>query len=64
MRDINRIPKFLNELENFWKEIPDMRFGQIIVNFLAFVSKKEEMDIFFIEDDRMLELLKEYKKIL
>ena len=64
MRDINRIPKFLNELENFWKEIPDMRFGQIIVNFLAIVSEKEEMDIFFIEDDRMLELLKEYKKIL
>lgn len=64
MREINRIPNFLKELENFWKEVPDMRFGQFIDNFFTFVLEKEKIDIFFIEDDRMLELLKEYKKIL
>lgn len=62
MREINRIPNFLKELENLWKEVPDMRFGQFIDNFFTFVLEKEKIDIFFIEDDRMLELLKEYKK--
>ena len=32
MRDLNRIPETLKELEILWKRSPDWRLGQLIVN--------------------------------
>lgn len=31
MRDKNRIPKILNELERIWKANPDFRLGELMV---------------------------------
>ena len=55
MRNKNRIPKFLKELELYWQKVPDWRFGQFIVNVLGTCKK----DPFFYEEDEMLELIEE-----
>jgi hypothetical protein len=33
MRDKNRIKRILNLIEEIWKENPDQRFGQLLINF-------------------------------
>ena len=48
MRDPNRIDKFLNELGERWKKVPDWRFGQLICN-IPF-----DKDPFFMEEDEFL----------
>ena len=61
MRDINRIEPFMNELTEIWYTIPDWRFRQLIENFKKFA---EVEDLFYIEDDKMLEVLKKFKEEL
>ena len=61
MRDINRIEPFMNELTEIWYTVPDWRFGQLIENFKKFT---EVEDLFYIEDDKMLEVLKKFKEEL
>lgn len=60
MRDPNRIDEFCEALRQKWHELPDWRFGQLMSNFLGEVQYQQHCDIFFIEDDEMLELLKKY----
>ena len=59
MRDINRIKPFMNELTEIWKEVPDWRFGQLIENLKRYMNVK---DLFYIEDDKMLEILKNLRR--
>lgn len=59
MRDPKRIDEFCEELKKMWQQVPDWRFGQLIVNALGEIQAKEKRDVFFIEDDKMLEELKE-----
>ena len=61
MRDINRIEPFMNELTEIWSTVPDWRFGQLIENLKKFA---EVEDLFYIEDDKMLEVLKKFKEEL
>lgn len=51
MRDPNRIPEFMDELERVWSQVPDWRFGQLVVNVLG-------IDPFYIEDDKALDAFK------
>lgn len=53
MRDIKRIPYVMNTVEQCWKEVPDWRLGQFIENFKKYVG----VDLFYIEDSKMVELL-------
>ena len=57
MRDPKRIPEILKELEEFWKQVPDWRLGQIISNFSYEITGNN--DPFYIEDKDLLELLKQ-----
>lgn len=52
MRDINRIPKIIKELERVWKENPDYRLGQLIV--VATKPTTPTPSIFYIEDEELL----------
>lgn len=54
MRDAKRIPETLEELEKVWESNPDLRLGQIF-NIL---QTKANNDLFYIEDDKLIELLK------
>ena len=53
MRDPARIKPFLNKLEKYWLEHPDLRLGQVISNTKFFCKTKTEL--FYVEDDLLEE---------
>lgn len=61
MRDPDRIPVILKEIEKVWKRNPDLRLGQLIVD-----AADTEDNVFYIEDENLLagleELYKEYEE--
>lgn len=63
MRDINRIDSFCKELATMWKRVPDWRFGQLMSNFLGDVYCMTNKDVFYIEDDELLEYVEEFYKL-
>lgn len=60
MRNPERIPKIIKELEEFWKQNPDWRLGQVISNLSYELIANN--DPFYMEDSNLLELLKTYNK--
>jgi len=58
MRDVERIDNFCNKLKEYWKEVPDWRFGQLIINVLGTCQR----DPFFYEEDEMLKIFENYFK--
>lgn len=61
MRDVNRLDKFYNELCEIHKNhFPMWRFGQFIVNVLADWQAKTKRDIFFPEEDEMIQIFRDY----
>ena len=63
MRDKNRIPVFTKALGRVWMQCyPDLRFGQLMMNFLNYVTLEHKRDPFFPEESEMLKYLKEYAK--
>lgn len=58
MRDPNRIDDFLKRLGDCWRQVPDWRFGQLISNVLSTYNG----DIFFPEDDKMIEFFENFFK--
>ncbi|MFC0903717.1 hypothetical protein ACFHWD_03310 [Clostridium sp. MT-14] len=62
MRDSKRIKPFLQELEKYWMKYPDLRFGQMIINFSKEICKDEvyrDSDVFNIEDNDYLMYIKD-----
>ena len=57
MRDISRIPRFIELLEYYWLKVPDWRFGQLIENVKIFSGVE---DLFFVEDDDLEEFFAEF----
>jgi hypothetical protein len=61
MRDANRLDDFYNELKKIHKEkFPDWRFGQFCSNFFGWLMSEKKIDLFFPEEDEMIEYIKEY----
>jgi hypothetical protein len=61
IRDPNRLDKFYEDFKNVHKEkFPDLRFGQFVVNFNHWLTYEKEIDIFYVEDDEMEKLIKEF----
>ena len=56
MRAPKRINKFLEEVGEVWKKVPDWRFGQLMSNFFRWYNR----DPFFLEEDKFIELLRQY----
>lgn len=64
MRDPDRLDTFYAELCKVHKEhFPDWRFGQLCSNFFGWLAYKEERDIFFVEEEHMIEYLKTYGRL-
>lgn len=57
MRDPNRIDKFCDKLKEIWKTVPDWRFGQLMCNAIREVTTKTGRDVFFVEDEDMIDAL-------
>ena len=61
MRDPNRLDNFYEEICKLHKEkVPDWRFGQLCSNFFGWLMSEKGMDLFFPEEDKMLEYFREY----
>lgn len=60
MRDPKHIKEFCNQLALIWEKVPDWRFGQLISNVFGQISEEKQRDVFFIEDDEMIELIKKF----
>ena len=56
MRDPNRIDIILTQLGELWKQLPDWRLMQLIVNLQYWVGS----DMFYHEDERFIEELKHF----
>lgn len=63
MRNPERIKPFMQKFAHMWlQHVPDWRFGQLMSNFLGYVVSETRQDIFFIEDDKMEELMLKFFK--
>ena len=56
MRDINGIEPFCTDLAKVWKDNPDMRFSQLIVNLMGSYGS----DMYYVEDEDFMNILKEF----
>ena len=62
-RQADRLDRFYDELKAIHKEhFYDWRFGQLVTNFLCWLMNDKGMDIFFPEEEKMLEYIKEYSE--
>ena len=59
MRNPERIDVFLKRLGECWKQVPDWRFGQLMMNVLGEMSAGGR-DPFFPEDDEMIKFIESY----
>jgi len=57
MRDPARIDRILKLVEKLWRDSPDLRLTQLIMNVLHMNS-----DPYYVEDDRIEEALKSFCK--
>lgn len=61
MRDPKRLDKFYDELKELHKsKVPDWRVGQLFCNLYDWLVSEKKMDMFFPEEDRLIEYFKEY----
>lgn len=61
MRDPNRLDSFYSEMARVHKKkFPDWRFGQLCSNFFGWLHHEKGVDLFFPEENRMIEYFKEY----
>ena len=52
MRNPERIPKILNEIEKIWQQYPDLRLGQLILNL------EYRLPLYNVEDEELVAALK------
>lgn len=63
MRDPNRLYPFYDRLrEIHMTYFPMWRFGQLINNVLGWYYSKNKRDIFFPEEDEMIQIFEKYVK--
>lgn len=53
MRDPNRIPHILHEVQRVWEAAPDLRLGQLLINCVRSPA------LYYIEDDELVHCLLE-----
>ena len=65
MRNPDRLDNFYAELYRIHKEkFPDWRFGQLCSNFFGWLMQDKKVDLFFPEEDKMLNYFKEFAGVM
>ena len=59
-RDAGRIKPFCDRLARAWEKLPYWRFGQLMVNLMREYEAEHGRDIFFLEEDEMMEIIEAY----
>ena len=63
MRDPNRLNNFYDIMKLLHQScFPDWRFGQLCSNFFGWLASEKQVDLFFPEEDKMIEYFREYCK--
>ena len=62
MRNPDRIKPFCDELAELWVKYPDLRFGQLMSNIARNVQIEHRKDMFFMEEEELMDAIKEYLK--
>lgn len=62
MRNPDRIDIFVEKVRDAWKEFPDWRFGQFMLNVLGDMQARAKYDLFFMEDEDFFKLFDEVIK--
>ena len=63
MRDPNRLNYFYSTMKVLHQAcFPDLRFGQLMSNFFDWLMGSKGVDLFFPEENKMLEYFREYCK--
>lgn len=57
MRDPDRIPVVLKEIEKIWKKSPDLRLGQLLIN-ATMIEPGVMTDFYYMEDENLIQTLK------
>ena len=61
MRDPNRLDNIYNNLKELHKyAVTDWRLGQLMLNFMSWYYNKYKKDIFYIEDDKIVKVFREF----
>lgn len=60
MRDVSRIKPFCDEFAELWATHPYLRFGQIMQNIARYIEINYEKDIFYMEEDELIEIIREW----
>ena len=64
IRNPDRLDSFYDELKKIHKEhFPDWRFGQWCSNFFGWLASEKKTDLFFPEEDKMIEYIREFAGI-
>ena len=58
MRDKERIRPLLERLEKIWKEHPDLRLGQLILNVVR------DPALYYLEDEEIINSIEEFYSII
>ncbi len=53
MRDLERIPLVLHEIEKIWRLHPDWRLGQLICNLASWIDASQYI-VWDVEDDALV----------
>lgn len=57
MRNPERIPKILKELEELWMRYPDLRLAQLILNAFSIHNGVDDT-VYYMEDEEFIDQLK------
>lgn len=60
MRNPQRIDKFCDDLKEVWHQFPDWRFGQLMSNMLGTFVSQTGKDIFFPEENELMDFFRKY----
>ena len=59
MRDPKRIEDVCSFVRYVWEMVPDLRFGQLVLNVFSELEAKGK-NPFYLEDNEMMDFLEEY----
>ena len=64
MRNPDRLDSFYDELKEIHKNsFPDLRFGQTMHFMMGWIELEKKRDPFYIEDEEMLDIIKEFAEV-
>ena len=54
MRDVNRIDGILQSIGHIWKQHPDLRLGQLLLNPMS------DQMLYYVEDEKLVDVVSSY----